>query len=57
MPSILPLHQRAAARPAPGRTLPAQRYAAVRADSLQLAASLSHEDQCVQSMPDASPTK
>lgn len=34
-----------------------QRYAAVRADSLKLAAPLSAEDQCVQSMPDASPTK
>ncbi|MDB5851471.1 MAG: sulfatase maturase, partial [Rhodoferax sp.] len=35
----------------------AQRYAEVRAHSLVLAAPLSAEDQCVQSMPDASPTK
>jgi ergothioneine biosynthesis protein EgtB len=33
------------------------RYQAVRAHSLALAAPLSPEDQCVQSMPDASPTK
>jgi ergothioneine biosynthesis protein EgtB len=35
----------------------AARFAAVRAHSLALAAPLSAEDQCVQSMPDASPTK
>ncbi|OWT65855.1 ergothioneine biosynthesis protein EgtB [Candidimonas nitroreducens] len=34
-----------------------QRYAQVRARSLELAAPLSAEDQCVQSMDDASPTK
>jgi len=34
-----------------------QRHAAVRALSLALAAPLSAEDQCVQSMPDASPVK
>ena len=33
------------------------RYLEVRAHSLALAAPLSAEDQCVQSMPDASPTK
>ncbi len=33
------------------------RYRSVRARSLALAAPLSAEDQCVQSMPDASPTK
>lgn len=33
------------------------RYAAVRAHSEALAAPLSAEDQCIQSMPDASPTK
>ena len=32
-------------------------YRAVRAASLDLAAPLSAEDQCIQSMPDASPTK
>jgi len=34
-----------------------QRYRAIRIHSLALAASLSPEDQCVQSMPDASPVK
>ncbi len=34
-----------------------RRYAAVRAWTEHLAASLSAEDQCVQSMPDASPAK
>ena len=34
-----------------------QRYAAVRSRSLELAAPLSAEDCCVQSMPDASPAK
>ncbi|CAN7338195.1 ergothioneine biosynthesis protein EgtB [Variovorax sp. LjRoot84] len=33
------------------------RFQAVRAQSLALAAPLSAEDQCIQSMPDASPTK
>ncbi|MCP5227595.1 ergothioneine biosynthesis protein EgtB [Accumulibacter sp.] len=35
----------------------ARRYREVRAHSLVLAAPLSVEDQCIQSMPDASPTK
>lgn len=35
----------------------ARRYATVRGDTELLAAGLSPEDQCVQSMPDASPTK
>ncbi len=35
----------------------AERYSAVRSASLARAASLSAEDQCVQSMPDASPIK
>ena len=34
-----------------------EQFRAVRAHSLALAAPLSAEDQCVQSMPDASPTK
>jgi len=34
-----------------------ERFRRVRADSLRLAATLSPEDQCVQSMPDASPIK
>ena len=39
------------------RQHPLQRFAAIRARSLALAAPLSAEDQCVQSMPDASPVK
>jgi len=39
----------------PGSVL--ARFCAVRAVSLQLAKALSPEDQCVQSMPEASPTK
>ena len=34
-----------------------RRYALVRERSVQLANPLSAEDQCIQSMPDASPTK
>ncbi|MCO6417662.1 ergothioneine biosynthesis protein EgtB [Siccirubricoccus sp. KC 17139] len=41
---------------APGSSL-AVRYAAVRARTEALAAPLSPEDQCIQSMPDASPAK
>jgi ergothioneine biosynthesis protein EgtB len=41
----------------PERAALAGRFAQVRAHSLALAAPLSAEDQCVQSMPDASPTK
>lgn len=40
-----------------GRRDLGQRLASVRARTLALAAPLSAEDQCVQSMPDASPTK
>ncbi|HEX7892368.1 MAG TPA: ergothioneine biosynthesis protein EgtB [Ramlibacter sp.] len=39
------------------RTALYDRFTAVRARSLALAADLSPEDQCVQSMPEASPTK
>jgi len=53
-PSILPS---APAALQPGRARMGERFAAVRAHSLQLASPLSAEDQCVQSMPDASPTK
>jgi hypothetical protein len=42
---------------APSRTFVQDQYAQVRGHSLALASSLSAEDQCVQSMPDASPTK
>src|ERR1700688_4485276 len=44
----------------PGRVQPAslaQRYATIRARTESLAAPLTPEDQCVQSMPDASPAK
>lgn len=47
-----------AARSAPAdRDAVAARFAHVRAATLELASTLSAEDQCVQSMPDASPTK
>lgn len=48
--------ERAPAVPA-GRAALAARFAEVRARTVALAAPLSPEDQCVQSMPDASPTK
>jgi ergothioneine biosynthesis protein EgtB len=41
----------------PGRDILSGRFAQVRARSLALASTLSAEDQCIQSMPDASPTK
>ncbi|MDP3762299.1 MAG: ergothioneine biosynthesis protein EgtB [Ramlibacter sp.] len=41
----------------PWRETLAGRYARVRKHSLALASPLSAEDQCIQSMPDASPTK
>jgi ergothioneine biosynthesis protein EgtB len=52
-PSVAP----AVVQAGPTRAAVAARFAAVRARSLALAAPLSPEDQCVQSMPDASPTK
>src|SRR4051812_42231161 len=42
---------------APDRARVADQFLQVRARSLQLASSLDAEDQCIQSMPDASPTK
>jgi len=50
-------HTSSLATAVPGRAEVASRYAAVRAGTLALARPLSAEDQCVQSMPDASPTK
>lgn len=47
----------AAAVIAADRSTVPQRYAAIRDWTLHLASSLSDEDQCVQSMPDASPAK
>ncbi|MBC7436452.1 MAG: ergothioneine biosynthesis protein EgtB [Bdellovibrionales bacterium] len=41
----------------PARQAVAQRFMEVRAHSAALAAPLSAEDQCIQSMPDTSPTK
>jgi ergothioneine biosynthesis protein EgtB len=46
-----------AVEPGASRAALADRFAAVRARTVALTASLSPEDQCVQSMPDASPTK
>ena len=47
----------AAAQPPGGRAALYDRFVAVRARTLALTADLAPEDQCVQSMPDASPTK
>ena len=44
-------------KPAPPRSTLAGQFAHVRGRTAALAAPLSAEDQCVQSMPDASPTK
>lgn len=41
----------------PGRSVMAQRYSEIRAHSLVLTEGLTAEDQCIQSMPDASPLK
>ncbi|WP_425439543.1 ergothioneine biosynthesis protein EgtB [Pollutimonas bauzanensis] len=54
MTSLLAAEQPLATLP---RTFMLRQYMRVRAYSLELAAPLSAEDQCVQSMPDASPTK
>ncbi|NML46795.1 ergothioneine biosynthesis protein EgtB [Ramlibacter sp. G-1-2-2] len=55
--SLNPSTAAAAAACDPARRPLADRYAAVRERSMALAAPLSPEDQCIQSMPDASPTK
>jgi ergothioneine biosynthesis protein EgtB len=55
-PADRPAHPDAGAQTA-GRPSLLERYRSVRAASLQLASPLSVEDQAVQSMPDASPTK
>jgi ergothioneine biosynthesis protein EgtB len=52
-----PLSARADNPAEPERERLAERYAAIRAHSAALASPLSAEDQCIQSMPDASPTK
>ncbi len=46
-----------AAAPQPARSACRERFRAVRAESLARTATLSAEDQCIQSMPDASPAK
>ena len=51
-----PDHRLTQMPPSPTPALGA-RYLSVRRHSLDLAAPLSAEDQCVQAMPDASPTK
>ena len=52
-----PMPAAAEAPAAAARRALAERFRDVRAHTLALAAPLSAEDQCVQSMPDASPTK
>ena len=52
-----PLSARLDTRAEPWRQRVAARFGDVRAHSLALAARLSAEDQCIQSMPDASPVK
>lgn len=54
--NTLMTHEAACSEAAP-REATAQRYGAVRAHTMALAAPLSAEDQCIQSMPEASPTK
>ncbi|RYF43725.1 MAG: ergothioneine biosynthesis protein EgtB [Comamonadaceae bacterium] len=57
MPVNLSPARTAATPPDSVREQLAQRFGEVRAHSMALAAPLSAEDQCIQSMPDASPTK
>ena len=56
-PSPSAFHPNAIAEQDSRRADLATRFAAIRAHTLALAQPLSAEDQCVQSMPDASPTK
>lgn len=53
----LTLISQTAGEPAAAISSLAQRYAAIRRQTLALAAPLSAEDCCIQSMPDASPVK
>ncbi len=57
MPGISTASSRSEGSAIRERAAAAARYEQVRAHSLALAAPLSPEDQCIQSMPDASPTK
>ena len=57
MPSLSSINPPSPRPSHPERGELASRFAGVRAHSLQLASTLSAEDQCIQSMPDASPTK
>ncbi|RYF17433.1 MAG: ergothioneine biosynthesis protein EgtB [Comamonadaceae bacterium] len=57
MPSLNASPVAIGVEPADSRTALYDRFARVRARTLALTADLAPEDQCVQSMPDASPTK
>jgi ergothioneine biosynthesis protein EgtB len=58
MPIIAPVFERASAKPgADRRQTWSEAFQAVRAETERRAAPLSAEDQAIQSMPDASPTK
>src|SRR5436190_617410 len=54
---VFPSASRIARSHSDARAMLATRFEQVRSHSVGLAAPLSPEDQCVQSMPDASPTK
>ena len=55
--SVNPSTAEVQSAPGPSRAALAERFSRVRTRSTALAEPLSAEDQCVQSMPDASPTK
>ncbi|TFY97603.1 ergothioneine biosynthesis protein EgtB [Ramlibacter humi] len=57
MPSVSTAPRSETVAVPPSRQALARRLSKVRSHTLELAASLSAEDQCIQSMPDASPTK